>query len=1073
MKENRRVKSKILAFILMLAIIITVTATACSEVLPTGVVLDLNTLTLDVNKTGQLNAAITSVSDEFASIDLLEWSSSDVSVATIDANGLVTAIKKGESIITVSVKGYDISDTCVITVTDLSGLKASKINEINELKATYNEPDYTAKNWTTITELVNADNAKVNALTTIEEVTAYTTTELKASVDKIDTIAKSIEEAKASKINEINELKATYNEADYTAENWATITELVNADTAKVNALNTIEEVAAYTTTELKASVDEILTIVEQLVIAKDSKVDELDTLKKNYTESNYNTVHWESIVKIFDESSAYVKGCVSVEEVHACVIADIENALNAISYDVTIEIAPTKQIFTDNYYNKPRVDDQWITLTDYKHFYIVVDKSPILLDKNTLTIDGATYNGAYYAGLSVGNSNFVADNKFMVIDGELCLSLTTLAIDAVTGGLDCNFNGRNYLITVGSQSTSAATVSKVSAGNIQQAPTAKAYSSMSGNEESGYLINHYKTNNNATVDIEINTGDTAVVGTVFTTKVREGIISYGLADFAPNLTLYTTGWDPENSAYTGHDVLDYTIFIDGFSPLVMTVNSNPYSDILDPAKSEKLASINTLKATYNEPDYTAKNWTTITELVNADTAKVNALTTIEEVTAYTTIELKASVDEILTIVEQETVSTVEAFNAAIAAGQKVIRMAEGTYDITSNIVVGHDVEIIGTNAVINYNSTAGNCSVFEIKSPNFKISGVDINVLSTTGKCYVFNMTVIDSNIFINNVHVLIVANDKDHRGVAYGISSANSTLTLVNSKIILGTSDFVDGHKYGGNSRGVSFWKSKNTICNITNSEISGFKYVLNIGDVEVGAPESETENIAVCTTNSTFKGWAAINAFTSSGKYVFNYSHFEGINIHGNGDNSYSTINFNAGSTDNEITFTGGTVTNRQTNASIEYGNRQNLFNFRNANSISSLVLDGVRLVDTTGKIQSAIYSSGRDEKETFKLFNDKITVSGATTFETIEGNTFKLFNTVVTADRFTPPTKLTYKLNEELVLDGAKIIATIDGVENEYLITKTDLSGYDKTKLGEQTLTVKKFGYTYTFVVTVVE
>ncbi len=1055
----------------MLAIIITVTATACSEVLPTGVVLDLNTLTLDVNKTGQLNAAITSVSDEFASVDLLEWSSSNVSVATIDANGLVTAIKKGESTITVSLKGYDISDTCVVTVTDLAGLKAIKIKEISTLKATYKEADYTAENWATITELVNADIAKVNALTTIEEVTAYTTSELKASADKIDTVAMSIAEAKASKIKEISTLKATYKEADYTAKNWATITELVNADTDKVNALTTIEEVTAYTTTELKASVDEILTIAEQLVIAKDSKIDELDTIKKNYTESNYNTVHWASIVKIFDESSAYVKGCVSVEEVHACVIADIENALNAVSYDVTIEIAPTKQIFTDNYFNKPRVDGQWITLTDNKHFYVVVDQSPILLDKNTFTIDGATYNGEYYAGLSVGNSNFVADNKFMVIDGELCLSLTTLAIDAVSGVLDCDFNGRNYLITVASQLTSAATVSKVSAGNIQHAPTAKAYSSMSGNEESGYLINHYKTNNNATVDIEINTGDNAVVGTVFTKKVKAGVVSYGLTDFAPKVTLYTTGWDPVNSAYTGHDVLDYTIFIDGFSPLVMTINSNPYSDILDPAKTEKLASISTLKATYKEADYAAENWATITELVNAATAKVNALTTIEEVTAYTTTELKASVDEILTIVDQETVSTVEEFNAAIAAGQKVIRMAEGTYDITSNIVVGHDVEIIGTNAVINYNSTAGNCSVFEIKSPNFKISGVDINVLSTTGKCYVFNMTVIDSNIFINNVHVLIVANDKDHRGVAYGESSANSTLTLVNSKIILGTSDFVDGHKYGGDSRGVSFWRSSKTICNITDSEISGFKYVLNIGDDD--ATESTTENITVCTNNSAFKGWAAINAFTSSGKYVFNHSHFEGINIHGAGDNSYSTINFNAGSTENDITFTGGTVTNKLTENSIEYKHSQNLFNFRNANSISSLVLDGVRLVDTTGKIQSAIYSSGRDEKETFKLFNDKITVSGATTFETIEGNTFKLFNTVVTADRFTPPTKLTYKLNEELVLDGAKIIATIDGVENEYLITKTDLSGYDKTKLGEQTLTVNKFGYTYTFVVTVVE
>ena len=48
---------------------------------------------------------------------IVTWSSSDESVATVDSNGNVKAIKEGQSTITAQIKDTDIKATCVVTVT--------------------------------------------------------------------------------------------------------------------------------------------------------------------------------------------------------------------------------------------------------------------------------------------------------------------------------------------------------------------------------------------------------------------------------------------------------------------------------------------------------------------------------------------------------------------------------------------------------------------------------------------------------------------------------------------------------------------------------------------------------------------------------------------------------------------------------------------------------------------------------------------------------------------------------------------------------------------------------------------
>ena len=75
------------------------------------ITLDKSILSLPVGDSKDLIATTTP-----AAVDI-DWSSSDETVATVDSNGNVKAIKEGQSTITAKIKGTDIKSTCIVTVT--------------------------------------------------------------------------------------------------------------------------------------------------------------------------------------------------------------------------------------------------------------------------------------------------------------------------------------------------------------------------------------------------------------------------------------------------------------------------------------------------------------------------------------------------------------------------------------------------------------------------------------------------------------------------------------------------------------------------------------------------------------------------------------------------------------------------------------------------------------------------------------------------------------------------------------------------------------------------------------------
>jgi len=91
-----------------------VTITLTVNVAVTGITLNKATLALTVEGSESLTATL---APETATNKNLTWSSSDVNIATVDANGLLTAVAAGTVIITVTTTHGGKTATCAVTVT--------------------------------------------------------------------------------------------------------------------------------------------------------------------------------------------------------------------------------------------------------------------------------------------------------------------------------------------------------------------------------------------------------------------------------------------------------------------------------------------------------------------------------------------------------------------------------------------------------------------------------------------------------------------------------------------------------------------------------------------------------------------------------------------------------------------------------------------------------------------------------------------------------------------------------------------------------------------------------------------
>lgn len=98
----------------------------------TDVTIDQTEVSLKVGETTNLTATVT---PDFASDKTIVWSSSDETIATVSADGVVTAIAEGEATITAATANGELSATCLVKVSTPTGMEVPAI-----VKSVYPNP---------------------------------------------------------------------------------------------------------------------------------------------------------------------------------------------------------------------------------------------------------------------------------------------------------------------------------------------------------------------------------------------------------------------------------------------------------------------------------------------------------------------------------------------------------------------------------------------------------------------------------------------------------------------------------------------------------------------------------------------------------------------------------------------------------------------------------------------------------------------------------------------------------------------------------------------------------------------
>ena len=166
---------------------VTVTNPSPSKVAVTGVSLDKASLTLDVGGTATLTATVTPSN---ATDKTVNWTSSNTGVATVDANGKVTAVAAGIATITVKTKDGEKTAPCIVTVNapaPPTGVKVTSValntatlslavNDVAQLTATAKPDDASDKSVTWASSDTNVATVAADGKVTAKAAgTAYIT----------------------------------------------------------------------------------------------------------------------------------------------------------------------------------------------------------------------------------------------------------------------------------------------------------------------------------------------------------------------------------------------------------------------------------------------------------------------------------------------------------------------------------------------------------------------------------------------------------------------------------------------------------------------------------------------------------------------------------------------------------------------------------------------------------------------------------------------------------------------------------------------------------------------------------
>lgn len=203
-------------------------------------------------------------------------------------------------------------------------------------------------------------------------------------------------------------------------------------------------------------------------------------------------------------------------------------------------------------------------------------------------------------------------------------------------------------------------------------------------------------------------------------------------------------------------------------------------------------------------------------------------------------------------------------------------------YTITAPVTINKSMTIDGTGSKYSITNSSGSNAI------NVTSNGVTIKNLSitTNGSAYSINGTGSDLTVMDCTI-------SSTGRGINFYTGTNGATLTVTGTGI---TNPSVDayGVNYGTDNRGIATGNVIAGDVTISSCNINGFKYGIN---VVVDDQHSRNGSGTVFNiTNTTVRGWAALNISCADTTFDLNNCNMTGVNKFSNGSNDYSIINVN---------------------------------------------------------------------------------------------------------------------------------------------------------------------------------
>ena len=905
-------------------------------------------------------------------------------------------------------------------------LKAKKKEAKSALDEYVREENYYSEEWAEITALIASGKDAIDAAGSITAVdTALTAA--KAEIDKIVTKSEADEAARAAALSAIEEYVASFNEKDYTAKDWTAITGKTEEAKAALNTATkeTADGIVAALKEELGAievapvrveggigyaSFEEGLAAVADggtVIIVKDVTVSDAFDVNSGVT--------------VVVSAGAALDGASNVVKVYGTVTVDgtiknvkfVRYGSGTVTVNGTLgENAAVESAYTVTYKlnegnNDPANPVEIITGTEY-----TLNDA----EKQGYTFDGWFTDPDFSEGTLVtvlkdfkGNVTLYA--KFTVITVKVTMIVAAAEIEAS--------------VSYGSTFEEA-----FDSGSMLISPDAFYYKKADGSltEVKSTSVSYY------TEDIVLYGG------------YKEGNALY-LAGMAPDDTGSESSFMTLYSVTAAEDkfIVPEELYIKrgiASSTIPVTAIEKGAFNSVDITEAFIPASVKTLGEALFKEGASVTVYTDATEAVESWGEEWENGATVTVV--YATVLLDA--DKLGSdYVFEETKSYVIDFageelytdilRTALAASVKSMTInihTTATRAITEEIAINSPAVINGNGAVFSVSSA----TAFAIYSEKAEINGITINGGESTSKGIAINYTGA-SNVVVMDTVITLRDTAVNACGIGYfGTDATGSTLHVEGSEIYLGDGYEDDWYNTGDNSRGINLANQQNGRTEIINSELKGFKYVVNVTGKAL-TDEFENEyyygSTDIKVSGSTLYGWTGFNVWSSGVNIALTKgSYVRGINDMTGDTNSFSAITFNGDIyeqfdhtviKDSTLTIKDSKVATFVEETSLANGIREDFIRVDYTYGFT-LTLDNAVFVDEN-KVNASVLISGTDDY----AFIDKVataTINKGGNYEVTdkEGNKLDVPLAPVT-------------INKTLVADATAAAESIDAVYNAYV------------------------------------